>query len=279
MRPALMVVGAHPDDEALLAGGLLADAAADRQPGVVVSLTRGDAGPVADPELLAGRPLGDVRAAELDEAARALGAAHVRCWRRGDGMLRWIPRSTIARQLARLIAQLNPEAIVTFGPDGLYGHPDHIATGQIVERAVAEHATVKGRRPAVFHGAWPKARTHTLVAAAAKGRRDWWGLEPDAFGLTEAEMSGAIELRVSPSAARARMQALRAHRTQLGPMHPLAQVTDEQAHALLGSDWLRLIGRGTEAGWLERRFDHAARAANPHAAARRQPACRRPARG
>jgi N-acetyl-1-D-myo-inositol-2-amino-2-deoxy-alpha-D-glucopyranoside deacetylase len=269
MRPALMVVGAHPDDEALLAGGLLADAAIEGQPGIVVSLTRGDAGPVAEPELLAGRSLGDVRVAELHEAARALGAGYVRCWRRGDGMLRWIAQPEVARQLARLIAQLNPEAIVTFGPDGLYGHPDHIATGQIAGRAVTEYATITGRQPAVFHGAWPLARTQAIAAAAAEDRGDWWGLEPDAIGLTDTEMSGAVELRVSAAAARARMRALRAHRTQLGPTHPLAQVSDDHARALLGSDWLRLTGRSTDGGWLERRFEQASRAAEHRRPVRR----------
>ena len=239
MSCALLVVGAHPDDEVLLAGGVLARAAADGRPTAVLSMTRGELGPIADPALLAGRTLADTRVAELRAAAAELGVTHVRCWRRSDGMLRWTPAAVLARQLARLIDELEPEAVVSFGEDGLYGHPDHIAVGRITRRAVLESRV----RPALLEAAWPMAVTAAIDRELAELglQGSWWGLEPDAIGVDEAELDGAVAHDVADFAIR-RLRALRAHRTQLDPGHALSLLPESAAPRLLGREWLRARG-------------------------------------
>ena len=236
MSCALLVVGAHPDDEVLLAGGLLARAAADGHQTAVLSMTRGELGPVSDPALLAERSLADTRVDELHAAGAELGVTHVRCWRRGDGMLQWTPAAALARQLARLIDELEPDTVISFGEDGLYGHPDHIAVGRVARQAVIQSRA----RPALFEAVWPMTVTaavdRTLAQLGLPG--SWWGLEPEAIGVGREALGGAVSHDVADFAVR-KLRALRAHRTQLDPGHALSLLPESLAPRLLGREWLR----------------------------------------
>lgn len=276
MTHAVLVVGAHPDDEVLLAGGVLAAAAADGQSTAVACLTRGELGPVSDRALLRGRTLGDVRADELRAACAELGVARVRGWRRGDGMLAWAPRRALARQLAAEMARVQPEAVVSFGADGLYGHPDHVAAGAIARLAcelydgAAPAPAAAWPGVAFFEAVWPTALSRRLLRALrARGLpHDLWGMSADEFGASRAEMHGAVPIDVR-GAAVTKLRALRAHRTQLGDDHALRALPDGLAPVLLGHEWLRRVNAGGRgggpSGWLERRW----RAAGPAAGANR----------
>ena len=88
MTGGLLVIGAHPDDEVLLAGGTLAACAAAGLQTGVACLTRGELGPIADAALATRPTLGAVRLGELRVACAELGASFVKCWRRPDGRSR-----------------------------------------------------------------------------------------------------------------------------------------------------------------------------------------------
>jgi len=121
--PALLVVLAHPDDESFPMGGTLAKYAAQGVQVTLVCATRGEAG---IPELTADATA-QIRTQELQAAAAALGLAGVRFLGYLDGHLADADPATIVGQLADIMTATQPQAIITFGPDGISGHPDHQA--------------------------------------------------------------------------------------------------------------------------------------------------------
>jgi LmbE family N-acetylglucosaminyl deacetylase len=236
---AVVAVVAHPDDESLIAGGTLALAAQAGLPTGVVCLTRGESGPIATPKLVAGRDLGEVRARELDAAAAELGVAWAACLHHPDGELPWVDLDAAADELAALLAPHAPAVVLTFGEDGLYWHPDHIATRDIAALAVARLV-----RPAeLLTAVWPHGEMTQLVDAAKQRGlpTGLWGLEPQSFG---SDASPTLVFDVRPVLAR-KLAALRAHRSQIGPDHLLARLPDDLAERFLGTE--RWSGRGTGA--------------------------------
>jgi N-acetyl-1-D-myo-inositol-2-amino-2-deoxy-alpha-D-glucopyranoside deacetylase len=241
----VLVIGAHPDDEVLLAGGTLAVCAAARLETGVVCLTRGELGPIADSALATRATLGAVRLGELRASCTELGAELVKCWRRPDGNLRWSDGSAIVRQLVDVFGAWRPEAVITFGEDGLYYHPDHIATYELVRRAVDRVPDP----PALYRSVWPKA---TMGSFGAELRRrglsdDLWELTPEDFGTEDLDGSFAIDVRPF---VETKLTALRAHRTQVPDHHALAAIDQGLAERYLGTEWFAPINGASD--WLPR---------------------------
>ncbi len=123
----MLGVFAHPDDETFCAGGTLAKHTAMGADAMVVSFTKGDAGQIRDAGAASRRTLGEVRERELREACRRLGVQNVECLDYGDGTLRDIEPRVMVEQVTRFIRSYRPDVVFTFGEEGAYGHPDHIA--------------------------------------------------------------------------------------------------------------------------------------------------------
>lgn len=144
----LMAVLAHPDDESLGFGGTLAKYAAE---GVEVSLvmaTRGENGWQGDPAANPGpAELGRIREAELRAAAGALGVREIVLLDELDGRLASAGTATVAARVAGEVRRLRPDVVVTFGPDGAYGHPDHIAISRLTTAAIVAAADPWARTP------------------------------------------------------------------------------------------------------------------------------------
>jgi LmbE family N-acetylglucosaminyl deacetylase len=141
----LMAVLAHPDDESLGVGGALAKYAAEGVETVLVTATLGQRGRYRGHprghELHPGEPaLASIREAELRAAAAVLGVRELILLGYGDQELdRADPREARAR-IVQAIRRTRPHVVVTFGPDGAYGHPDHIAISQLTTAAVVAAA-------------------------------------------------------------------------------------------------------------------------------------------
>lgn len=134
----LMAVLAHPDDESMALGGTLAKYAAEGVETTVVCATRGDAGRYgAERGKLPPDELGRIRTRELRDATRVLGIRDVRFLGYRDGQLDRADPDEAVRKIVEHIRRVRPQVVVTFGPDGLYGHPDHIAISQLTTAAVA----------------------------------------------------------------------------------------------------------------------------------------------
>lgn len=133
----LMCILAHPDDESLGVGGILAKYSAEGVNTTLVTATRGErgwTGPAGDNPGLAA--LGKIREKELIQAVKVLGVHQLYVMDYIDGDLDQADPGLIAPQLADLIRQVRPQIVVTFDPKGAYGHPDHIAICQFTQAAL-----------------------------------------------------------------------------------------------------------------------------------------------
>jgi LmbE family N-acetylglucosaminyl deacetylase len=166
----ILGVFAHPDDETFCAGGTLAKYVADGWEAMVVSATTGQAGQIRDARLATRRTLGHVRERELHESCRRLGVQHVRTLDYMDGTLADVDGRELAGAVAAIIREFRPDVVITFGEDGAYGHPDHIAISIATSVACglagsAEHfpeQLVGGLRPyrpsRLYHSHFPRSR-------------------------------------------------------------------------------------------------------------------------
>ena len=133
----LMAVLAHPDDESLGFGGTLAKYAAEGVHVALVVATRGERGWTGDPDANPGlAALGQVREAELHAAATALGVGRLTFLDQIDGELANVESGPLLARIVAEIRAFRPQVVVTFGPDGAYGHPDHIAISRLTTTAV-----------------------------------------------------------------------------------------------------------------------------------------------
>ena len=180
--PRLMAVLAHPDDESLGLGGALAKYAAEGVEVFLVTATRGDGGRYrgrrpGGREHPGAAALADIREAELRAAAAVLGVREVSVLGYQDRHLdRVDPREAIAA-IAAHVRRVRPDVILTFGPEGAYGHPDHIAISQFATAAVVAAAAntalaVDGAGAAPPHAvskfyyiAWPQSTWSAYQAA------------------------------------------------------------------------------------------------------------------
>lgn len=139
-----MAVLAHPDDESLGVGGTLAKYASEGVETFLVTATRGERGRYRghrDDERHPGPlTLGTIRESELRAAASALGIRELSLLGYRDQELdRADPQEAVARIVSHL-RRTRPDVVVTFGPDGAYGHPDHIAICQYTTAALVAAA-------------------------------------------------------------------------------------------------------------------------------------------
>jgi N-acetylglucosamine malate deacetylase 2 len=126
----LLAVFAHPDDETFRPGGTLALLA---QQGVhvhVLTATRGQAGSCGEPPLCTLAELPAMRERELRCACAALGIQPPRLLDYADGHLQEVNAETMITQILSVVNEIKPQVLLSFGLDGLSGHPDHIVVGQ-----------------------------------------------------------------------------------------------------------------------------------------------------
>jgi LmbE family N-acetylglucosaminyl deacetylase len=132
---------AHPDDETLGTGGILAKYAAEGVETYLVTATRGERGWFGDPDDNPGLDeLGRLRTAELQAAAATLGLNEVSFLDYIDGDLDQADPDEAIRKIVTHIRRVRPQVVVTFDPGGAYGHPDHIAICQFTTAALVAAA-------------------------------------------------------------------------------------------------------------------------------------------
>jgi LmbE family N-acetylglucosaminyl deacetylase len=142
----VMTIWAHPDDETYLVGGLSAALIDAGHRVVCVTATRGEAGETGDatPHAL---PLARVRTAELEAALGVLGVTEHHWLDHPDGGCVDVDPETAVAQVVALLDGVGPDTVITFGPDGYTGHPDHQAVSRWTELALARH----DGRPRLLH--------------------------------------------------------------------------------------------------------------------------------
>jgi LmbE family N-acetylglucosaminyl deacetylase len=211
----IAAVFAHPDDDTYGLGGSLAVHADDGLEVTVVLATSGDAGRIADPSLATRETLGRVREAEDVASWRALGfEPDVRFLRHPDGRLPEVPRDELVREIAAVLRSAQPDVVVTFGPDGITGHADHVTIG---EAATEAFHRARGSGGDGFGSLLYTAIPVSALDRLNEGLRER-GLEPidstQPFmprGVPDEEIG--VRVDCSPAYER-KLEALRCHRTQ-----------------------------------------------------------------
>jgi LmbE family N-acetylglucosaminyl deacetylase len=137
----LLCVFAHPDDESLGNGGILARYAAEGIETYLVVATRGERGWRGNEEEYPGvEAFGKRREAEVLAAAHVLGLRRVEFLDYLDGELDQVDPAEAIAKIAAYLRCVRPDVVVTFAPDGAYGHPDHIAICQFTTAALVKAA-------------------------------------------------------------------------------------------------------------------------------------------
>ena len=243
----LMAILAHPDDESLGFGGTLAKYAAEEVEIHLVTATRGERGRFgslgkgADPV-----EVGRIREAELWAAAAVLGIRDVSILGYPDGAVDQIDAALAIRAIVRHIRRIRPHVVVTFGPEGAYGHPDHIAISQFTTAAVVcasdaayyvddgSHgdALLSHRVAKLHYLAWRNYKWEayqaafrkltSLVDGVARQATPW----PDWAITTEIDTSSYWPIV---------WKAVCCHQTQMSIYKQLDQLSGEQQRALWGS--------------------------------------------
>jgi len=149
--PTLLAFTPHPDDEAYAFGGLIALASRAGWTCHIECATYGEHGERHDGGPLNPNALADTRATELEASCRILGAEPPEFWGLPDGELRF--HRGEQQRIASRIRAFEPALILSLGPDGVYGHPDHIALFHWVTQAWDALETVK---PPLLYAAFPK---------------------------------------------------------------------------------------------------------------------------
>jgi LmbE family N-acetylglucosaminyl deacetylase len=229
--PALMAVFAHPDDETFLCGGTLALLARKGVRVQVLTATPGQAGSRGDPPLCRPDELAAMREQELRCACAALGIEPPLLLDYPDGHLSEADPERIVAEILMVAREVRPQVMLTFGPEGVSGHPDHIAIGRFAAEA--------------FH------RAEDVVALYAR-----------ALPQTIAAMMGNPRIRPVPDESitlavnvmpvwEAKLAAIRCHRTQLSGTPILSAPTDRQQMFLGREHFRRLAATGAGPCWRE----------------------------
>ncbi|GAA2124764.1 N-acetyl-1-D-myo-inositol-2-amino-2-deoxy-alpha-D-glucopyranoside deacetylase [Streptomyces synnematoformans] len=243
----LLLVHAHPDDETITTGATMARYAAEGALVTLVTCTRGEEGEIIPPSLAHLGPgrsdrLGPYRAGELAAAMRALGVTDHR-FLGGPGRFRDSGMSGLdtngrpgtfwsadvdeaAGLLVPVIREVRPQVLVTYDPDGGYGHPDHIQAHRVAMRAADLAADAAYRAPGPDPAEpWAVARIYWTCAARTAVERGLAGLAaadaPFAEPATVADLPGVVRDDEVTAAvdggayAAAKARALAAHATQI----------------------------------------------------------------
>jgi len=133
----LLCVFAHPDDESMGMGGTLAKYSAEGVETYYICASRGERGWFGSEETNPGlERLGQIRTQELENAVKELGMKELHFLNYIDGDVDKANHEEAISKIVTHIRKIKPQVVVTFPPDGNYGHPDHIAIGQFTNAAV-----------------------------------------------------------------------------------------------------------------------------------------------
>jgi LmbE family N-acetylglucosaminyl deacetylase len=245
----LMAILAHPDDESMGNGGTLARYAAEGVEVTLVTATRGQRGWLGDPAANPGmEALGREREAELHAAARALGLREAVLLDYVDGDLDRADAEQVICDLVAHIRRVRPQVVLTFGLDGAYGHPDHMAISQLTTAAIVRSADARYGHRCSARGPHAVSKLYHMAMTAEFGERFRAG-----FGDLSMDIGG-VERRpvISPDWLvsteidagehwRTAWQAVACHRSQLPMYTHLAGMSADAQRALWGTNQYRRV--------------------------------------
>ena len=255
----LVCFHAHPDDECITTGGVIAKYSAAGHRVVIVSATGGEHGEVPD-DLADGETIVDRRRRELECAAAQLGAARVAWLGYADsGMTGWQQNSApgafakadleeAARRLADVLEEEGADTLTVYDWHGNYGHPDHVKVHHVGHRAAELAAT-----PNVYEATTNRDQFQRMLQMAEAMGLDTDDIDPDEMtddgnpmGTPEAELTTAIDVSAFVGHKR---RALQCHKSQVTDTTMLLEMPEEAFAAMMGTEWF--VNKGADPGIAE----------------------------
>jgi LmbE family N-acetylglucosaminyl deacetylase len=242
-----MAVLAHPDDESLGVGGTLAKYASEGVDVFLLTATRGDSGRfrgyrLDDHQHPGSLALANIREGELRAAASALGVRELSILDYRDQQLdRANPREAVAT-IAGHIRRVQPDVVLTFGPEGAYGHPDHIAISQFTTAAIVAAADsafpcdgIEAEQPhavsKLYYIAWPESTWKAYQSAFRKLVSTVDGIERQAVPWPHWAITTVIDTRNFWSIV---WRAICCHESQVTAYDRLKDLSPDDHEALWG---------------------------------------------
>ena len=261
----MLLVHAHPDDETINNGATMAMYAALGAEVTLITCTRGEEGEVLIPELahLAANQsdaLGPHREIELADAMRALGVRDHRFLGteslkfRDSGMMGTEPNNrpdvfwqaqvdSAADLLVTVIDEIKPHVLITYDEFGGYGHPDHIQAHRVAMRASEKS---EWQIPKIYWNVMPKSVIQSGIDAMKKVGSDFMGVE-SADELPFAKDDSFVHALIDGNKyVDKKMDAMRAHATQISVDGPFFALSDNVGLQIWGNEYYTLV-RGAKA--------------------------------
>lgn len=261
----MLLVHAHPDDETINNGATMAMYAALGAEVTLITCTRGEEGEVLIPELahLAANQsdaLGPHREIELADAMRALGVRDHRFLGtellkfRDSGMMGTQPNNrpdvfwqaqvdSAADLLVTVIDEIKPHVLITYDEFGGYGHPDHIQAHRVAMRASEKS---EWQIPKIYWNVMPKSVIQSGIDAMKKVGSDFMGVE-SADELPFAKDDSFVHALIDGNKyVDKKMDAMRAHATQISVDGPFFALSDNVGLQIWGNEYYTLV-RGAKA--------------------------------
>lgn len=247
-QPTLLAVHAHPDDESIGTGGILAKYSALGMKTIVVYGTRGEQGDILNPEFVPPvppRPMGDIRWEELGLALKVLGISkYFHLGYRDSGMAGTpanenpasFARADLAEATAKLVdilRETRPHVVITYNERGGYGHPDHIMahrvtvsafekSGDPAYRGISNHEAWKPLK--LYYTATPLERIKKRYQAALE-RGEKPRMNPEFLGTPEHLITTMVDVS---EFIQKKFEALACHKSQMGPNSFFRQAPPDQ---------------------------------------------------
>jgi LmbE family N-acetylglucosaminyl deacetylase len=249
----LVCFHAHPDDECIATGGVMAKAKSDGHRVVLVVATKGEHGEVDDGFLEPGESLADRRVVETLAAAGVLGVDRVEFLGYIDSGMVDMPENDLpgsfwsapveeaAARLAAILREERADVFTCYDEIGGYGHPDHIQVHRVGLRAAELAGT-----PRVFQST---INRDALLRMMEEGRAQMLeaGIEmpdfegSDTFGMPESAITCRVDVRDFVGLKR---DAMKAHASQIGENHFMLTMPPEAFEQAFGTEWFIREGQG-----------------------------------
>lgn len=265
----LLAVFAHPDDESFGCGGTLAYYASQGARVALVCTTRGEVGEISDPNLATPDNLGEVREQELRKASEILGLAELTFFDyRDSGMAGTsdnehpraftnAPEDEVVARIVGVMRRLKPQVVITFDPNGGYGHPDHIAAH--LHTVAAFHAAGDSRKYPEAGEPWQPNRLFYTVFPRSIFSKFREKLKEFGLDTTEIdEFDQAVEvfpeekITVTLDASGVidvKWAALQQHRSQLNQDNPFNRLPEDVTKGLFSREFFALASPDVEDGF------------------------------
>lgn len=227
-KRTLVAIFAHPDDEAFGTGGTLAKYASEGVDVHLVIATRGEAGQIANPAVTPTRPMSLLREQELRRACECFGITQLHMLNYIDGQTALVPPSEAVLQIVRLLRSLKPQVVISFGPEGIYGHFDHLVVHRWSSAAV-QLAAQAGYWPEAgpahtvakfYHRAMPQQQVDQMEEHVGRGAVSMDGIPFPFVGYPMSQITTVIDAR---DHAQAKLNGIRCYQSQLSPETPMLE--------------------------------------------------------